>query len=125
MSTLKINTLQAVAGGATVPIADVINGTARAWVNFNGTGTVAIRASYNVAGITDNALGDWTVNFTNALADANFCAVPVPNYTEATGVGASARTIQPKTYTATSVRLIVADGVAGVDCERVNVTIHR
>jgi hypothetical protein len=43
----------------------------KAWVNFNGTGTVAIRASYNVSSITDNGTGDYTVNFTTALADAN------------------------------------------------------
>ena len=47
----------------------------RAWVNFNGTGTVAIRASYNVSSITDNGVGDYTVNFTTALADANYSAV--------------------------------------------------
>ena len=47
----------------------------RAWVNFNGTGTVAIRASFNVSSITDNGTGDYTVNFTNALPDANYiCA---------------------------------------------------
>ena len=46
--------------------------TCRAWVNFNGTGTVAIRASYNVSSITDNGTGDYTVNFTNALPDANY-----------------------------------------------------
>jgi len=44
----------------------------RAWVNFNGTGTVAIRASFNVSSITDNGTGDYTVNFTNALSDANY-----------------------------------------------------
>jgi hypothetical protein len=44
----------------------------RAWVNFNGTGTVAIRASFNVSSITDNGTGDYTVNFTNALPDANY-----------------------------------------------------
>lgn len=46
----------------------------RAWVNFNGTGTVAIRASGNVTSITDNGVGDYTVNFTNAMPDANYCA---------------------------------------------------
>ena len=46
----------------------------RAWVNFNGTGTVAIRGSGNVSSITDNGTGDYTVNFTTALADANYCA---------------------------------------------------
>jgi hypothetical protein len=49
--------------------------TCRAWVNFNGTGTVAIRASYNVSSITDNGVGVYTVNFTTALADANYSAV--------------------------------------------------
>ena len=44
----------------------------RAWVNFNGTGTVAIRASGNVSSITDNGTGDYTVNLTTALADANY-----------------------------------------------------
>ena len=50
----------------------------RAWVNFNGTGTVAIRASGNVTSITDNGVGDYTANFTTAMPDANYavnCAV--------------------------------------------------
>jgi hypothetical protein len=46
----------------------------RAWVNFNGTGTVAIRASGNVSSITDNGVGDYTVNFTTAMVDANYAA---------------------------------------------------
>ena len=44
----------------------------RAWVNFNGTGTVAIRASGNVSSITDNGTGDYTINFTTAMPDANY-----------------------------------------------------
>jgi hypothetical protein len=66
----------------TTPIIDsaqvpTISGTApiymcRAWVNFNGTGTVAIRASGNVSSITDNGVGDYTVNFTTAMPDANY-----------------------------------------------------
>jgi hypothetical protein len=47
----------------------------RAWVNFNGTGTVAIRSSGNVSSITDNGTGDYTVNFTTAMPDANYSAV--------------------------------------------------
>lgn len=47
-------------------------GVCRAWVNFNGTGTVAIRASGNVSSITDNGTGDYTVNFTTAMPDANY-----------------------------------------------------
>ena len=44
----------------------------RAWVNFNGTGTVAIRASGNVSSITDNGSGDYDVNFVNAMPDVNY-----------------------------------------------------
>jgi hypothetical protein len=60
-------------------IKDAINATgsapiyaARAWVNFNGTGTVAIRASGNVSSITDNGTGDYTVNFATAMPDVNY-----------------------------------------------------
>jgi len=54
---------------------DATVGVCRAWVNFNGTGTVAIRASFNVTSITDNGTGDYTVNFTTAISDANYSAV--------------------------------------------------
>jgi hypothetical protein len=47
----------------------------RAWVNFNGTGTVAIRASGNVSSITDSGTGDYRVNFTTAMPDANYSIV--------------------------------------------------
>jgi hypothetical protein len=47
----------------------------RAWVNFNGVGTVTIRASGNVTSITDNGVGDFTVNFTSAMPDVNYAAV--------------------------------------------------
>ena len=51
----------------------------RAWVNFNGTGTVAIRASGNVTSITDNGTGDYTVNFTTAMPDANYSVIGTCN----------------------------------------------
>ena len=47
----------------------------RAWVNFNGTGTVAIRASGNVSSITDNGVGIYTVNFSNAMPNVNYAAI--------------------------------------------------
>lgn len=72
MSTVKATTLSNLAGDRTISTDRVAQGTAAAWVNFNGTGTVAIRAAYNVSSITDNGVGDYTVNFTTALADANY-----------------------------------------------------
>ena len=67
MSTLKVNTIQNTSGVEVY--------TAKAWVNFNGTGTVAIRAAGNVSSITDNGTGDYTINFTNAMPDANYSIV--------------------------------------------------
>ena len=52
-----------------------MNGIAKAWVNFNGTGTVAIRESMNVSSITDNGTGNYTINFTTAMPNANYSAV--------------------------------------------------
>lgn len=49
--------------------------SARAWVNFNGTGTVAIRASGNVTSITDGGTGNYTVNFTTSMSDTNYVVV--------------------------------------------------
>ena len=48
---------------------------AKAWVNFNGTGTVAIRDSYNVSSITDLGTGYYTVNFSTVLSNTNYCAI--------------------------------------------------
>lgn len=84
MSTLSVTTItgaNTIKSGtaSTPPTIQDSNGTqvgtfCRAWVNFNGTGTVAIRASFNVTSITDNGTGDYTVNFTTAMPDANYSA---------------------------------------------------
>jgi len=53
--------------------------TLQAWVNFDGSGTVAIRDSGNVSSITDNGLGDYTVNFSTSMSDANYSALITAN----------------------------------------------
>jgi hypothetical protein len=55
---------------------NVAKRTAKAWVNFNGTGTVAIRDDFNVSSITDNGTGDYTVNFSTSLTNTNYLAIP-------------------------------------------------
>jgi hypothetical protein len=100
---------------------------ARAWVNFNGTGTVAIRASSNVSSITDNGTGDYTVNFTTALADANYAPVFGGTYT-ASGTGRDnnigvRNNVAPTT---TALRINVFEPNTGlVDSLYVNVSIFR
>jgi hypothetical protein len=72
MSTLRCTNLQDTSGSNSLTTAQIYNGAAKAWVNFNGTGTVAIRAQFNVSSITDHNTGDYTVNFTTAMVDANY-----------------------------------------------------
>ena len=75
MSTLQCTNLQDTSGGNSLTTAQIYNGAAKAWVNFNGTGTVAIRAQFNVSSITDNGSGDYTINFSNAMSDANYSTI--------------------------------------------------
>jgi hypothetical protein len=130
MSTLKVNTLTDTAATKSVPIEDVVNGVARAWVNFNGTGTVAIRADYNVTDITDNGTGDYTVNFTNAMPDANYSVVfGVKNEGLGGASGANANAVIKVGTTPTSSSVVVltgqvTTGSAG-DFSFVNVVIFR
>jgi hypothetical protein len=75
MSTLKLGTIATQDGTESTEVTNVVNGSAKAWVNFNGTGTVAIRRGFNVSSITDNGTGNYTVNFTTAMTDANYTVV--------------------------------------------------
>lgn len=70
MSEIRANTISDAAG--TGPVTLTGQYAAKAWVNFNGTSTVAIRESGNVTSITDNGTGDYTTNFTTAMPDADF-----------------------------------------------------
>jgi hypothetical protein len=99
----------------------------RAWVNFNGTGTVAIRASGNVSGITDNGTGDYTMNFATAMPDADYSAVGGcigQSTTGANMVIAAASSASTKTTSALQVTSKTLGGTA-TDVNSVNVTIFR
>ena len=105
----------------------------RAWVNFNGTGTVAIRASGNVSSITDNGTGDYTVNFTTAMQDANYALVATVSHNWV-DVNSSLRSVVERdttgARTTSSVRLqalSVNSGSASnpTDTLNVNVAIFR
>ena len=69
MSTLKVTNIQAT--GETASRA--VSGVAAAWVNFNGTGVVAIRDSLNGSSITDLAAGEYTFNFSSNMGNTNYC----------------------------------------------------
>ena len=72
MSTLKVNTIQNTSAAHSSTPEEIAQGRAKAWVNFNGTGTAAIRDSFNISSITDNSTGDFTINITTAMANVNY-----------------------------------------------------
>jgi hypothetical protein len=99
----------------------------RAWVNFDGTGTVAIRASFNVSSITDNGTGDYTVNFTTALADANYAEAGAGTANGGTGpliVGRYPSVRNIKSTTQIAIHCLSYTG-ASVDSSEVTVAIFR
>lgn len=104
MSTLRLTTISNQSGSSSVPSDTVINGSAKAWVNFNGESTVAIRTSFNVSSITDNGTGDYTVNFTAAFADANYSLVNQITWANP-AFGATARVSWIVSLTASNARL--------------------
>jgi hypothetical protein len=118
------------AGGSVNPSTNVegINYSCRAWVNFNGTGTVAIRASGNVTSITDNGTGDYTVNFTTAMADTNY-AVFIGKSTDGDQFMGSGTTgpAGPSAFTTTSIRVYPQRNSSGtsVDTSIACVSIFR
>ena len=123
MSTLKVDAITDTSGGTNV---DVPN-AAKAWVNFNGTGTVAIREDYNVSSITDNGTGNYTVNFTTAMPDANYSAIPTASLGAAQGIPRIAyfKEGQTRSTTATTIYVEQSDGSAHRDNEYVEVAIFR
>jgi hypothetical protein len=130
MSTIKATTLST-QSNATVPIDTVVNGTAKAWVNFNGTGTVAIRASFNVASITDNGVGDYTLNFAVAMVDVNYANtfgsntdIASGNFVATMGVSSSSGSVLTKTVSALRVTMKNQSWVA-TDATESNITIFR
>jgi hypothetical protein len=119
VSTLRVNNITDASGGSS---ALSVPGAAKAWVNFNGTGTVAIRASLNTSSITDNGVGDYTVNFTSSLSDANYSCVVTGDRANA-AVGAVRNSPGP---TASAARIAtMANGSGDADSVYVNVAVYR
>jgi len=116
MSTIRVTTIATQAGVEVY--------TAKAWVNFNGTGTVAIRASGNVSSITDNGTGDYTVNFTVAMVDVNYAITMA--------IGGTSSAFLSRDYsdgtarTTSAFRIFCANtSFAAIDPAQVNIAIFR
>ena len=126
MSTIKVGTLLAADGSTTtqpsIPALD--KRMAKAWVNFNGTGTVAIRDSYNVSSVVTTGNAQFKVNFSTNMSSVNFCA-----FVTARGVAASSRGLGTLNHdlanTISAVNVLTLNAANGdyVDSPEVNVMI--
>ena len=122
MSTIKTANIQATGETASRSV----SGVAATWVNFNGTGTIAVRDSVNVASLTDSGAGDYRVNFTDNMANTNYNATT--GFTADTLGNGDNRwpTIifsQQSSYVGCGVS-IVANGFNQVDKTHMFVTVH-
>ena len=115
MSTIRTNTLLHSDGSTTtqpsIPALD--QRMAKAWVNFNGTGTVAIRDSYNISSITDNSTGNYTANFTAAMANTDYAVM----FTAQHASGVSWLDVQGiGSLTASAFTMVNREGSSMYDC---------
>jgi hypothetical protein len=97
----------------------------RAWVNFNGTGTVAIRASGNVSSITDGGTGIYTVNFTTAMPDADYAAVCSGVVTNTAASANNGDDLRPYNWSTSSVSVNFGGANVNLDAAFCNVAIFR
>ena len=71
-SELRVNTLKDASGNNSVATSVIAEGTAKAWANIDGSGTVSFRDSFNTSGLTDNGTGDYTTSFSTSFGNANY-----------------------------------------------------
>jgi len=88
MSTLKVNTIQNTSAAHSSTPEEIAQGRAKAWCNFDQSGTQSIRDSFNVSSLTDQGAGFTDVNFTNAMSDTNYCAVIYNNGRDTSAINA-------------------------------------
>jgi len=125
MSEIRVTSLKDTSGSNSSTTAEIASGRAKAWVNFNGTSTVAIRANFNVNSITDNAIGHYTVNFSTAFTDTNFVVIGTGSQS-GVAFGAYLVDFTPEyARTTTSVRVWTGAYNALQDTQHTNVAIFR
>jgi hypothetical protein len=133
MATLKTNTLTgtstagsiAVTGEGNSTTTNLQQGLAKVWCDFNGTGTIATRDSFNEATLTDNGTGSYNVNFTNNMGSANYSTTAGVNYDSSGSTGSSVNPDRGNSTTAlTFIEVRDAAQTADRDREHILVTVH-
>jgi hypothetical protein len=122
MSTLKLDTISSRDGTESTDVTNVINGSAKAWVNYDQYtgGTITIRASFNVSSMVDVSAGKATINFTNAMEDSNYCCASMAGHAAVDGAARYLEYDQDDSKTASSITVrTVYDWFSIYDCAEV------
>ena len=117
MSTLEVSNLND--GTTTVATTYVTNGSAKAWVNFNGTGTIASRDSFNTSSLTDHNTGHYSQNFVSAMLNNDFSAT---GGISESGVGGAARVVLGDGYTTNLCLILSYNGSSQTDYQFIAAT---
>ena len=120
-SILRVNTLTDASSNNSIAVSVVHNGTAKAWVNFNGTGTIASRDSYNIASLTDSGTGHYVPNFSNNMSNNDFSAT---GGISESGVGGEATIVLGDGYSTSSVKVLTRNSTSATDYQFVACTVN-
>lgn len=119
---VNVDTIAKADGTSAVDTEYVTGGSAKVWCCLNGTGTIAIRDSFNTASVTDNGTGDYTYNYTTAMASADYSFAGGPGSTANGGMALTSTGLAPS---ATQVRLVWnRPGVANYDTNPANLIVQ-
>ena len=119
-SELRVDTLKDSSGNNSVGMSTVAGGSAKAWIDFNGSGTIAARDSFNNASLTDNGTGHYTITLTNTFANASYCG----SGTQENNFGTVAVPKQATSLATGSTTIQVVDGSSAYDRCNTHLAIH-
>ena len=107
MSTLKVNTIQNTSAAHSSTPEEIAQGRAKVWINFQGSGTVAIRDSYNISSLTDNGTGDYSLAYSDNFSNDDYCLAGTAGYNSEYIANHLNGSGQSTTYTTSSCRFSV------------------
>jgi hypothetical protein len=124
-SILRVDTLTDASSNNSIATSVLFNGSNKAWINLNGTSTIANRDSYNISGITDNGTGDYTETFTSSMSNANYspACVVQDDQSDTANMGGTAATIYRASTGLATGNCRIGTGVAGTSTRNDDTTL--
>ena len=124
-SILRVDTLTDASSNNSIATSVLFNGSNKAWINLNGTSTIANRDSYNISGITDNGTGDYTETFTSSMSNANYspACVVQDDQSDTANMGGTAATIYRASTGLATGNCRIGTGVAGTSSRNDDTTL--